>query len=354
MGNMRNDNILDLLKKEEDRAARRYHQGVIIQPGAIGDCILTLPLARFMKEALGLQSVDIIGHSGNISIFPGRTCIDKIRSMEAIPFHRLFADSRTFELDDQDPLITAFAPYDWIVTFLGGDETDFERNLIYAANCTSGTEVTSLDLKAPADQACSIAESHIRQFVEKNKEHLAPVVFDPAQELITPMRSDRSAGRSILADTGLVAGRTVIIQPGSGGSQKNWPVVNFISVASMLQDEGVGAVFLLGPTETEKLDASEMKLLTNTAPCLSDLILADVVAVLSQASAFLGNDSGITHLASGMGTPTIAVFGPAASLIYKPVGPKVDVVSMSAEEFARHDEESCRRIASRILCFPAR
>jgi heptosyltransferase III len=354
MDSMRNDNIFDLLKQQEDLASRRYHQGVIIQPGAIGDCILTLPLARFMKDALGLQSIDIIGHSENISIFPGRTCIDRIRSMEAISFHRLFADSRTFELDEHDPLITAFAPYNWIATFLGGDETDFERNLIYAANCTSGTEVTSLDLKGLADQADSIADRYIRQFIEKNKEHLDHITFDPAQQLITPMRSDRAAGRSILADTGLVAGRVAVIQPGSGGSQKNWPIGNFITVASMLQDEGMGAVFLLGPAEMERFDASALKMLADVAPCLSGLALADVVAVLSHVSAFLGNDSGITHLAAGMGTPTMAIFGSATSLIYRPLGPKVDIFSIPAEKFGSHDEESCREIARAILSFPAR
>jgi len=48
------DNILDLLRKEGAEAAKKAQRGLIVQPGAIGDCILTLPLAGYMKESLAL------------------------------------------------------------------------------------------------------------------------------------------------------------------------------------------------------------------------------------------------------------------------------------------------------------
>jgi len=58
-----NDDILDLLREKGAEVAWKAQRGVILQPGAIGDCILTLPLAAFMKDVLGLGSVDILGHS---------------------------------------------------------------------------------------------------------------------------------------------------------------------------------------------------------------------------------------------------------------------------------------------------
>ena len=57
------DNILNLLREKGAEAARVARRAVILQPGAIGDCVLTLPLAAFMKEALGLGGVDIVGHT---------------------------------------------------------------------------------------------------------------------------------------------------------------------------------------------------------------------------------------------------------------------------------------------------
>jgi len=76
-----NDDILDLLREKGAEAARKAQRGLIIQPGAIGDCILSLPLAAFMKEILGLGGVDILGHSDYVGILPGRTCIHGISSL---------------------------------------------------------------------------------------------------------------------------------------------------------------------------------------------------------------------------------------------------------------------------------
>ena len=67
-----NDNILSLLREKAAEAARAALRGVILQPGAIGDCVLTLPLAQFMKDCLGLGGVDILGHTEYIGVLPGR------------------------------------------------------------------------------------------------------------------------------------------------------------------------------------------------------------------------------------------------------------------------------------------
>jgi ADP-heptose:LPS heptosyltransferase len=55
---------------------------------------------------------------------------------------------------------------------------------------------------------------------------------------------------------------------------------------------------------------------------------------LSCSDAFIGNDSGITHLAAGMGIRTIAVFGPTNPAVYKPVGPAVTVFTVDKKAFA--------------------
>ncbi|MHC4557550.1 MAG: hypothetical protein ACYS80_09635, partial [Planctomycetota bacterium] len=125
------DNILDMLREKGAEAARKMQRGLILQPGAIGDCILTLPLAAFMKDALQLGGIDILGHTEYVGILPGRTCIDGIRSIDSMDLHRLFAKTKAFELKDRDPLINAFADYAWIATFLGEPNSNFEQNLIF-------------------------------------------------------------------------------------------------------------------------------------------------------------------------------------------------------------------------------
>jgi ADP-heptose:LPS heptosyltransferase len=61
--------------------------------------------------------------------------------------------------------------------------------------------------------------------------------------------------------------------------------------------------------------------------------LSDVLAVLSCSRAFLGNDSGITHLAAAVGIRTVAVFGPTNPAIYAPIGPAVTILRSDAPDF---------------------
>ena len=98
----KHDDILELLREEGAEAARKAHRGLIIQPGAVGDCILTLPVAEFMKEMLDLGGVDMLGHAEYIAFLPGRSCVDRIISIDSLDMHRLFADSKGFDVADRD------------------------------------------------------------------------------------------------------------------------------------------------------------------------------------------------------------------------------------------------------------
>jgi ADP-heptose:LPS heptosyltransferase len=77
--------------------------------------------------------------------------------------------------------------------------------------------------------------------------------------------------------------------------------------------------------------AAKILRLEAVAPCISQAPLTDVLALLSCAAAFVGHDSGITHLAAGLGIKTAAVFGPTNPLVYRPVGPHVNVFNTGPE-----------------------
>jgi hypothetical protein len=54
--------------------------------------------------------------------------------------------------------------------------------------------------------------------------------------------------------------------------------------------------------------------------------LSRLAALLVECSGYVGNDSGVSHLAAALGVPTAAVFGPTDPAVWAPVGPKVSVV----------------------------
>jgi len=378
-----NDDILDLLKEKRAQAARTARRGVILQPGAIGDCILTLPLAEFMKNCLGLGGIDILGHTEYIGILPGRTCVDGIRSIDSIDLHRLFAETKAFNLADGDPLINVFADYAWIATFLGEPNSNFEENLIFTANCSHSAEVITLSMKPPKDFCEHLADFYIEQFIDQSGLSLHRWRVRRRERLIKATKADVNRGRELLEEINVdFSEKLVVIHPGSGGLHKCWHLDNFLAIARKLKtlnfklktSGGVEVIFLLGPTELDRFtpllscpppphvflsktrvggDAGAgeskkggtikkitpavllRKIKAAGARYLRDLSLTQVLGLLSCADGFVGNDSGITHLAAGLGVKTSAVFGPTKPAVYGPIGPAVTVFTDSTAAFVK-------------------
>jgi len=328
--------ILDLLRAESIEAERKAQRALIIQPGAIGDSILTLPLAAFMKEALQLGGIDVLGHTEYVGILPGRTCINRISSIDSINLHRLFVEPKVFNLADRDPLIHAFAGYAWIVTFMGEPESDFEQNLIFTANCTHSTEVITLPLKPPEDSSEHLIDFHIKQFIVQSGLPIEAQEIKSEVRLIQATKTDMNNGAELLAEIGFAPeGKLVVIQPGSGALNKCWYMDNFLAVAKKLDSQGAKVVFLLGPVELGKFSAAKIKKFKSVAKCLKELPISQVLKLLSCADIFIGNDSGITHLAAMLGIRTIAVFGPTKPDVYKPLGADVTVFADNTPTFAK-------------------
>src|SRR5205085_8201608 len=65
---------------------------------------------------------------------------------------------------------------------------------------------------------------------------------------------------------------------------------------------------------------------TGMLTVLENAPLLEVAHRLQECRGYLGNDSGITHLAAMLGVPTLALFGPSDPLTWRPLGPSVIVI----------------------------
>ncbi len=344
------NNILNLLREKGAEAARVARRGVILQPGAIGDCVLTLPLAEFMKESLGLGGIDIIGHTEYVGILPGRTCVDGIRSIDSVDLHRLFAETQVFDLADRDPLVNAFSDYAWVVTFLGEPGGNFEQNLIFTVNCSHSAEVITLFLKPSQGFSAHISEFYIQEFVTQSGLSRQIGRARPDAVLIRASRADVNKGRELLKEIEVdLSAKLVVIQPGSGGVEKCWPLENFLSLAVELDSKGTEVVFLLGPAELERFSNTTINEINSVAKCLTELSLMDVLGLLSCAEGFVGNDSGITHLAAALGVRTLAVFSSTNPDVYRPIGPDVTVFTSPSGGFDKKSSTSLQQELLRVL-----
>jgi ADP-heptose:LPS heptosyltransferase len=130
---------------------------------------------------------------------------------------------------------------------------------------------------------------------------------------------ERAAARPLLDR---LPSRFLAVHAGSGSLRKNWPAARFAEAARAL----AGAEPFLwvegpadAPTEPRALNIS-------TWVRARSLPLRTLAAVLARASVYLGNDSGVSHLAAAAGAPTVAVFGPTDPDRWSPLGPAVRTI----------------------------
>ena len=106
------------------------NKALIIHSGALGDCVLTLRLAEFIKATLNVNVVNFIGPGDYIGFMPGRTAVSGIRSIHSVKLDRLFCAPSEFEVEENDPLVAALGNYNWILSFLGESGSNFNSPFV--------------------------------------------------------------------------------------------------------------------------------------------------------------------------------------------------------------------------------
>jgi heptosyltransferase-3 len=103
-------------------------------------------------------------------------------------------------------------------------------------------------------------------------------------------------------------GKYALIHPAAAFATKTWASENFARVAEHLNDRGLKIVAIAAPNERAILESlteeSDIPILT-----FDNLTLPEITALASRAKLFVGNDSGIAHIAAAMKTPTVVIFG---------------------------------------------
>ena len=114
--------------------------------------------------------------------------------------------------------------------------------------------------------------------------------------------------------------RIAAIHPGSGSPKKNWPFDRYLDLAEKLRAQGFCIVWIAGPAEEGQFSFPAPERVFRDAP------LPALVRVLSRSSLFVGNDSGISHLAVAAGAPSVVLFGPSDPAVWAPRGRTVAIV----------------------------
>ncbi|MCX7368921.1 MAG: glycosyltransferase family 9 protein [Alphaproteobacteria bacterium] len=160
--------------------------------------------------------------------------------------------------------------------------------------------------------------------------HLAALlgVEPPPLPVIWTSPEDTASAAALLPE-----GRPwLVLGPTANWHRKVWPAERFAELALSLTAPdgalpGAGIAILGGPGDQERSMATPvLTALPQALDLVGKLNLPEVAAVQARAAIFIGNDSGLMHLAAAAGAPTLALFGPTPSDEYGPAGPKAQAV----------------------------
>lgn len=169
----------------------------------------------------------------------------------------------------------------------------------------------------------------------------APVVWYSAEDTarVTPL---------------LPVGRPVIaLAPTANWLPKVWPAERFVALflrlAATHLPDAVPAV-IAGPGETEAAMAADvLRALPDAIDLVGCLTLPEIAAVLSRAALFVGNDSGLMHVAAASGAPTLGLFGPTDATEYAPWGARASAITGSSKTMDSLSVDAALAAALRLL-----
>lgn len=143
------------------------------------------------------------------------------------------------------------------------------------------------------------------------------------------------------------AANWLAVAPGSGHAKKNWPLGHYYEVSRALAWQyRLRVVWLTGPAEASFLAYLKPLTAAQGQVLLAEAPLARVAGVLARCRLFLGNDSGLSHLAAALDGPRVlALFGPTDPAVWAPAGAGVRVLRGPCPQApcARGREISCPR-----------
>jgi hypothetical protein len=139
----------------------------------------------------------------------------------------------------------------------------------------------------------------------------------------------------------LATQQLVVVHPGSGSQAKRWPMANFAALIETLATHPQVRIAIVAGYAEEGMMTGLLSLIHHVKPLVADnWPLLPTAGLIGQATVFIGNDSGLTHLAAAFGRPTVAIFGPTDPEIWGPRGAHVTIVPMAGARGLEDDRAS--------------
>ena len=279
-------------------------KALIITLSNIGDLVMTTPLMEGISTLMPERSIDVLGDARSSELLKNAPYVSTIFNRDKKGKFgqqlNLFNRLRSQRYDLIVDLRTGFLPY-----LLHAQHKYIKRKVLRAVEhsveeCYSCIQGYGKFPENIPNCKIYLSDDDIRK-TEKLTKHLPP-------------------------------GKWLIIAPGANWPGKKWPAEKYgLILKRVLEFKLFAAVLIVGSKEDREenlaIDFSNMPVLD----LRGQTSLTLVAAVLSRANLFVGNDSGLGHIASGVGLRTITLFGPGSPQRYRPWGKRGEVIVAPGE-----------------------
>lgn len=297
---------------EHDPLERSRRKVLVIHPAALGDVLLARPALQALRRRFVNHEVAFLGGRAVGMLLHDCGEVNRVFPVESAYLGELFAGSEYLS----QPIRGWLEQADVAVGWLADREGIVTRTL-------RGIGVQSIRFQ-PVLSALYQLEHQADRYCEALGLEGAEL---PLSQRLTLQSGIRKQGWQILQtlkarrDTPLV-----VVHAGSGSARKCIESWRLAQVINWLIRFGAAPLLLEGPADQMSV-AEVLSLLPSTVPVVRGESLSVVAGVVSHAALYIGQDSGITHLAAALGIPTVACFGPTDPRRWAPRGSHITVLT---------------------------
>ena len=272
---------------------------LVIRPGGMGDMLMLLPTLRSIRQHHPHLAIDIVCETRNFEVLELAGLSDSAMLYDGNPF-RFF---RRLRRTDYEVVIDSeqFHNFSAVMAWLSGApvRVGFKIN---PARLHLYTHLVSYNIDGyEMEQFGNL----LRPFgLSLDHQTLHGVLIDADSRLRDGIPS---AAKPIIDK-----GRVVVVAPGSSDAYKQWGPEKFAEMITRLNRNGCSFVLVGGKNDLAR-DVALRARADSLIDCCAQLSLLDTAAILNAGSVFVGCDSGLTHLTTALGRPTVAIFGPSDS-----------------------------------------
>lgn len=275
----------------------------IVRVGGLGDTILVLPTFEVLRAA----------HPDATFTLVGSAWVEALRSLLPVALRAIHVDRVFPPPRHGGHAANLFASSDAVVVYTATPESDLVAHV--RQTCPGPVVLWSVTPGAGFHAARHLAGAAAS---EPGRLDAVPTpILQCPHRLRLQGRDwlDRQFGRGV---------RPAAVHPGSGGKPKCWPPSRFADLAARL---GAPILLVEGPADGDACRRVSDLLAPSVAVVrAAGVSLPRLAALLAESRGYIGNDSGVSHLAAALGVPAVVVFGPTDPAVWAPLGPRVHAV----------------------------